>query len=89
MKTSTRPMRSVLYRKHYRSKKDFPTKIIAGSTGHKGGIQLGHEKARRDVEQKLGRKLYDPPNSRPRTSGGNWVFYELRNPTPEAMELTA
>jgi hypothetical protein len=79
---STAMMKSTLYRRHYRSKKKYPTRVIKGSTS-KGGISIGHKKAQQDVEQKLGRKLN--PGTKVRTAGGNWVFVEPLAP-PAAEE---
>lgn len=67
----TKPAKSLKYRKHYASKADYPTRSVS-----KGGITVGSRAARRDIENKLGRKLNLPDNYKARTAGGNWVFAE-------------
>ena len=40
-----------------RSKWKFPTKIIKGSTGHKGQLVIGEKLALTDIERQIGGKL--------------------------------
>lgn len=64
------------YTKYYMSKNKYPTRVIQGGTS-KGGLTVGHAKARRDLEHKLKRKLHD--GTKIRTAGGNWVFIEPKS----------
>jgi hypothetical protein len=74
------PTKSTKYRKHYASKKDYPTRAVA-----KAPTTVGSKAARRDLENRLGRKLNLPDNYKARTSGGNWVFEEpIHEPAEEA-----
>ena len=67
-------IKSTKYRNHYMSKYVYSTTIIQGQHGSGGGINLGEDKARRALEQKLGRQLH--PDTKVRTKGGNWSFME-------------
>lgn len=68
-------MKSTKYRKHSMSKYEYPTTLIKGSgKGSSGGISIGSEKARRALEQKLGRPL--KAGTQVRTAKGNWRFLE-------------
>ncbi len=60
-------------KKFYRSKYQFPTRIVRASQSS-GTLVLGHKKAREDVERTIRRPLH--PDTKVRTAGGNWVFIE-------------
>ncbi len=61
-------MKSTRWKKHYRSRAEFPT--VQGKSGN----TVGHVRAKRDVEDKLKRPL--KTGYKVRTAGGNWVFME-------------
>lgn len=67
-------IKSTKYRNYRMSKAQYPTRIVRGSGTTKGGISMGHVKARSVLEAKLGRKLH--PDTKVRTKGGNWAFME-------------
>ena len=64
------------YVKHYASKREYPTRIIKNGQ-FEGTLSIGHMVAKRDIERKLGRPLHK--NTKIKTRGGNWVFYEPKN----------
>lgn len=74
-------MKSKLYNRYYASKKEFPT-----VQGTKGGT-VGHKNARRSIEQKLGRPLYEGTtidSSGTKMGGfGCWVFREPKQKPSE------
>lgn len=83
---ATKPMKSKLYKKYSMSKKKYPTIEKRGSKGGSGGgVIIGHTSAKRALEGQLGRPLHSVPGKKVRTSGGNWIFYEWRNP-PQSEE---
>lgn len=63
-------MKSTKYRKHVASRHEFPT--VQGKSGN----SVGHKKAQKSIEDRLGRQL--KLVKKPRTGGNNWVFYEAR-----------
>ncbi len=66
--------RSKRYRKHRRSKYAFPTVIEKG-----GGCRVGADRALRDIEARVGRRLEVVKTGHSRSQ---WVFLERR---PEAL----
>ena len=70
-------MKSTKYKKFYMSKNKFPTRVVQGGTS-KGGLTIGHVKAKREIESRLKRNL--KPGTKIRTAGSNWVFLEPKGP---------
>lgn len=62
---------SKLYRKHTRSRYEFPTIQI------KGGSGAGHLAAKKDIENALKRPLHK--DTKVKKASGNWVFLEPRD----------
>lgn len=64
-------MKSVKWKKHYRSKYQFPTRIITKALIH------GFKSAKKHLEESLKRPLHK--DTKIVTRGGNWVFMEPIN----------
>jgi len=60
-------------KKFYRSKYEFPTRIIK-SGQYDGTLQIGHIRAKQDIEKQIKRPLHK--DTKIVTKGGNWCFVE-------------
>lgn len=64
-------MKSSRYRKFHASRYLFPTKLINNV------LDIGHSAARKDIENRIGRKLKDGTKIKKTT--GEWIFCEPKD----------
>ena len=66
-------MKSEKYKKHYRSKYEFATRVVR-TGGTKGTLVVGSRPAKSDIERKLGRPLHK--DTVERHTRFQWCFCE-------------
>jgi hypothetical protein len=67
--------------KHYASRHEFKTRVVV--VGSKGRLIIGHQDAKKAVEERIGRRLH--PETKVKKKAGNWCFIEPSRPTPTGI----